>query len=209
MEAYRLYFKVLKYKFIKIPIMLMIIYLISSLYNLGGVILITCLYGSLYDMTNIEYNSLSIMPNKTEDIVKMRYVSIYLPVIISFAIGIVVNKVVNLNSELIPLTILGVGLIFVNIITPMFYGQGMKRYFDSMSGLLSFFVLMIFVIINLFLGLGINDWILNNQLYINIGILLAVLGSLRLSYKCALNNIYGKISNKKNSSNETKLANLG
>ena len=192
MEAYILYFKVLKYKFIKIPIMFMIIYLISSLYNLGGVILITCLYGSLYEMTNIEYNSLSIMPNKTEDIVKMRYVSIYLPVITSFAIGIMVNKVVNLNSELIQLTVLGVGLIFVNIIIPMFYGQGMKRYLDSMSGLLSFFVLMVFVIINLLFGLEMNGWILNNQLYINIGIFLVLLGSLRLSYKCALNNVYGK-----------------
>lgn len=134
------------------------------------------------DMDNELYEILVILPNKIKDIIKIRYLTIYLPISIGYGIGIFLFQG-NINNYFYSLSLI---FIYINSIIPLLYTKGMKITNDPLAYTWICFITLVFFFIKCFLNFS-------NLRFFNdiIGVVL-VIGTFILSYRLSFLRIYGK-----------------
>lgn len=170
----------------KIPLVEMIFILLSIFavkmeFKYDILVMIAIIF-LIKDMDNELYEILVILPNKIKDIIKIRYLTIYLPILIGYGIGIFLFQG-NINSYFYSLSLI---LIYINSIIPLLYSKGMKIINNPRSYTLIYFITLVFFIIKCFLNFS------NLRFFNDLIGLVFVVGTLVLSYRYSFLRIYGK-----------------
>lgn len=189
MSPIKLYGKLIRYRMMNRYIAEFILIYTSMLLNLSvvsGMIVLGFIIS--HKKEDKVYNFVSILPCKTKDIVKVKYISEYVPIVLAYIIsGFILIIKGETVSYIYQMSII---LASINIIIPVIKINGMK---DEDNLVVSFLLSIIFL-----LDLGFYALRMTNDLrmmedtvllsLISLGI---VVWTLRISYKRSLKNIYG------------------
>ena len=170
-----------KIPLVEIILILLSIFAVRMEFKYDILIMIAIIF-LIKDMDNELYEILVILPNKIKDIIKIRYLTIYLPILIGYGIGIFLFQG-NINSYFYSLSLI---LIYINSIIPLLYTKGMKITNYPRSYTLIYFITLVFFIIKCFLNFS------NLRFFNDIIGLVFVIGTLILSYRLSFLRIYGK-----------------
>lgn len=200
-DTIKLYRELIKNKIIDAPIKEIFYYCLiltaiilvektqSIIYILPAISILT-VFPLMGILDNKKYNLLVNVPIKTEEIIKIPYLAVYILVIVTHSFAAIFSQVYGYYNVIMFLPLAALSLVVANLLMPIKYISGMKHDDSAGYALIAFLLFIIVAMINITMLRGLDGTGFKYIIIIVVISIFSVVYTLKKSYRWTVNSVY-------------------